>query len=146
VNSPDELPEQAASPEATASTQLPPEPNASMQEFYQLQQNLLVTTLVATGIIFLSVWVFYSLAIALNYLLGATTGVVYLRLLAKNVERLGRQSQKVGSSRLALLIALILVASQWNQLQIMPIFLGFLTYKAALIIYVLWTSFSPRLD
>lgn len=117
-----------------------------MQEFYQLQQNLLVTTLVATGIIFLSVWVFYSLAIALNYLLGATTGVVYLRLLAKNVERLGRQSQKVGSSRLALLIALILVASQWNQLQIMPIFLGFLTYKAALIIYVLWTSFSPRLD
>lgn len=111
-----------------------------MQEFYQLSQELLLWTLALTGIIFISVWIFYSLKIALNYLIGACTGVVYLRMLAKDVERLGREKERLSQTRLALLIGLILLASQWNQLQILPIFLGFLTYKAALIIYVLRTT------
>ena len=115
--------------------------DSSMQEFYQLYQELLVTTLVLTAGIFSSVWVFYSLNIALNYLLGACAGVVYLRMLARDVERLGREKQQLSKTRLALLIALILLASRWNQLQIMPIFLGFLTYKATLIIYVIRVAF-----
>ena len=76
-----------------------------------------------------------------GYLIGACTGVVYLRMLAKDVERLGRSKKQLSQTRLALLIGLIVLSSQWNQLQIMPIFLGFLTYKAALIIYVIRTSF-----
>ena len=113
----------------------------SMQEFYQLSQELLAITLVLTGMIFICVWIFYSLNIALNYLIGACTGVVYLRMLAKDVERLGREKSQLSKTRLALLILLILLASRWNQLQIMPIFLGFLTYKATLIIYVVRTAF-----
>lgn len=113
----------------------------SMQEFYQLSQELLLWTLALGGIIFLCVWIFYSLNIALNYLIGASTGVVYLRMLARDVARLGREKQRLSQTRLALLIGLILLASQWNQLRILPIFLGFLTYKAALIIYVVRTSF-----
>ena len=112
-----------------------------MQEFYQLYQELLLGTLALTVIVFISVWIFYSVNIALNYLIGACTGVVYLRMLAKDVERLGGEKKQLSKTRLALLIGLILLASQWNQLQIMPIFLGFLTYKAALIIYVLRTAF-----
>ncbi|HBW30819.1 ATP synthase subunit I [Anabaena sp. FACHB-709] len=122
--------------------------NSSMQEFYQLYQELVLITLVLTGVVFISVWIFYSLNIALNYLLGACTGVVYLRMLAKDVERLGREKQSLSKTRLALLMALILLASRWNQLQIMPIFLGFLTYKATLIIYVVRVAFisdSPKL-
>jgi ATP synthase protein I len=115
--------------------------NSSMQEFYQLYQELLVITLVLTGVAFTCVWIFYSLNIALNYLLGACTGVVYLRMLAKDVERLGREKQSLSKTRLALLVALILLASRWNQLQIMPIFLGFLTYKATLLIYVVRVAF-----
>lgn len=114
-----------------------------MQEYFKLQQDLLKATLILTGIIFISVWVFYSLNIALNYLIGACTGVVYLRMLAKNVEQLGREKKRLSNTRLALLILLILVASRWDQLQIMPIFLGFLTYKAGLIIYVLRTAVLP---
>jgi len=117
------------------------EPAGSMQEFYQLSQELLIVTLALTGIIFICVWIFYSLNIALNYLIGACTGVVYLRMLAKDVERLGREKRQLSKTRLALLIALFLLASQWNQLKILPIFLGFLTYKAALIIYVIRTAF-----
>ena len=117
------------------------ETTESMQEFYQLSQELLAITLVLTAVTFICVWIFYSLNIALNYAIGACTGVVYLRMLAKDVERLGREKSQLSKTRLALLIVLILLASRWNQLQIMPIFLGFLTYKATLIIYVIRTAF-----
>lgn len=119
---------------------LPPASATAMQEYFQLQQNLLICTLVFTAVIFFSVWSVYSLNIALNYLLGACTGVVYLRMLAKSVAEIGRGRQRVGSSHMALFIGLMIVATQWNQLQVLPVFLGFLTYKAALIAYTLWTS------
>ncbi|MBD2022088.1 ATP synthase subunit I [Leptolyngbya sp. FACHB-36] len=112
-----------------------------MQEFYQLQQELLVTTVILTGIIFASVWATYSLNTALNYLLGACTGVVYLKVLARNVEQLGRGKKQIGKSQLAIFIGLIIVATQWNQLHVLPIFLGFLTYKGTLIVYMLRTLF-----
>ena len=114
-----------------------------MQDFYRLQQELLVYTLAFTGIIFISVWIFYSLNIALNYLLGASTGVVYLKMLARDVERIGSQNQKISKTRLALLIGLMIVATRLDQLQILPIFLGFLTYKISLMIYVLRSALAP---
>ena len=116
------------------------ESESSMQEFYKLYQELLVITLALTGVIFIAVWIFYSLNIALNYLIGGCAGLVYLRMLAKDVERLGREKQKLSNTRLALIVLLILLAGKWNQLEILPIFLGFLTYKATLIIYVIRTT------
>jgi ATP synthase protein I len=116
------------------------EPVDSMQEFYQLYRELLSVTFVITGIIFVSVWIFYSLNIALNYLLGACAGLVYIRMLAKDVEGLGAEKQKLSKTRFALLAIVILFASRWDELQVLPIFLGFLTYKATLILYVIRTA------
>ncbi|WP_346341639.1 ATP synthase subunit I [[Phormidium] sp. ETS-05] len=120
------------------------ETNASLQEFYQLQQRLFVYTLVMTAVIFASVWIGYDLHIAINYLLGACVGVVYLRMLARDVERIGQGERKLVPSRLALFIGLIIVATQWDQLEIVPIFLGFLTYKAAIVVYMLQTTLLPE--
>jgi ATP synthase protein I len=123
---------------------LPPEPNSSMEEFYSLQKYLFVVTMILTAIIFIAVWIFYTRNIALNYLLGACTGMVYLRMLAKNVERLGREKRQIGKNQLAVFVGVIVVASQWNQLQILPIFLGFLTFKAAILVYTLKILSTPQ--
>lgn len=108
-------------------------PRESMQDYYNLQNELYVVTLTTTAMIFVSVWIFYNLNTALNYLLGACTGVVYLRMLAKNVEQLGQQNRRLSKSRFAVFIGLIILATQLSQLQVLPIFLGFLTYKVALL-------------
>jgi len=144
VNTSDESPK-TETPTAEDLPQLPL-PSASpgaMDEYYQLQTELYVWTLGMTGIAFLSVWFFYSLGTGLSYLIGSCAGVVYLRLLAKNVEGLGRAKQRLGNTGLAVFIGVMIVAFQWKQLEIVPIFLGFLTYKAAIIAYVLRTTLTP---
>ena len=115
----------------------------SMEEYYQLKNRLLLVTLMLTVMIFGCVWWAYSLNIALNYLLGGCVGVVYLRMLAREVETLGGNKRSFGSTRLALFIALMIIATQWQQLSIMPVFLGFMTYKATIIFYVLPTTLIP---
>ena len=116
---------------------------SSMSEYYQLKQNLLLVTLSLTAFIFISVWITYSFDTSLNYLLGACVGIVYLSMLAREVEKIGSQKKGVGSTRLALIAGVIIVATQQQQLQIIPIFLGFLTYKAAIILYVVQTTLMP---
>jgi ATP synthase protein I len=109
----------------------------SMSEYYQLKHTLLIVTLALTGVIFGVVWVYYSLYVALNYLLGACFSLVYLNMLAREVERIGTFKRRIGPTRLALFVGLMIVATKWQQLQIIPIFLGFMTYKASILFYIL---------
>jgi ATP synthase protein I len=113
----------------------------SMGEYYQLKKTLLVLTLILTGVIFSGVWWNYSPNIALNYLLGSGVGLLYLRRLAKDVEGLSNENPNIGKNRLILFIGLIIIAAKWQQLEILPIFLGFVTYKVAIIIYMMQSSF-----
>jgi ATP synthase protein I len=111
----------------------------SMGEYQQLKRELYLITLAITTVAFVTVVFVYELRVALNYLLGAVAGVVYLRLLAKDVDRIGNETSKLSLNRMALFVGLMLVAAKWHQLQILPVFLGFLTYKVALLIYILRT-------
>lgn len=115
-----------------------------MREYYQLQRTLFLVFSGITAIIFVAVIFSYSLNTALNYLLGATAGALYLRRLAKDIEGLGGGNGSFGIGRLVLFIAPIVVATQWQSLHVLPVFLGFLTYKAAIVIYVVQTTLMPQ--
>ncbi len=129
-------PEDSLDPEPLES---PPESSSdrSMTEFYALRRELWVSTAVFGGIIFPVVWYLYGQNTALNYLLGAVTGLVYLRLLGRNVEQLGTEKLKVGQSHIAVLVGVLIFSTQLEPLHIFPVFMGFLTYKAALLLYTL---------
>lgn len=114
-----------------------------MDEYYLLKKSILIATLSIAAIIFFAVWLEFSLSIASSYLMGALVGIVYLRMLAKDVEKLSSDNQKVSSGRLALFVGMIVLATRLEQLSVFPMFLGFLTYKIAIIGYVLITSFMP---
>ncbi|NJN29550.1 MAG: ATP synthase subunit I [Synechococcales cyanobacterium RM1_1_8] len=107
-----------------------------MDEFYALRRELLFTTLAFTAVAFASVLAYYGSSVALSYLFGAAVGLYYLRMLAKSVEQLTSQ-KGLGKSRIALVAILVILAARWDQIQILPAFLGFLTYKLALIYYTL---------
>lgn len=114
-----------------------------MQEYYRLQEILLKYSLLLLGPIFLAVWFFYSINIALNYLLGAIVGILYLRMLFKDVEKVGAGQGRIGSKGLLIFSGLIIIACRWQQLHVIPVFLGFLTYKAAIIVYM-FESLLPK--
>lgn len=117
----------------------------SMREFYQLRNNLLLGTLFIGIVSFVLVWSFYSLNTSLNYLLGACFSLVYVNMLAREVERVGTFKKKIGATRLAVFMGLIIIATQREQLQVIPIFLGFMTYKAAILFYILPSSLLENL-
>ncbi len=132
-----ETPNQAQSQETPESEQ---PKSDSMKEYYKLKHTLLIVTLALAGVIFVMIWGYYSLTVALNYLLGACFSLVYLNMLAREVERVGTFKRRIGSTRLALFVGLMIVATRWQQLQIIPIFLGFMTYKAGILFYILPNS------
>lgn len=115
-----------------------------MKDYYQLQRTLLLLSLSLTGIIFVCVWTAYSLDTALNYLIGASVGIVYLKLLAGDIAKLGLVNKRMGTRGMGLFVILIVVASKWQKMHILPVFLGFLTYKFAIIVYMLTSVLTPE--
>ncbi len=126
-------------PEAEKSAQEPID--SGMNEYQQLKRELLIVIVALSLALFALVWLKFGLNIALNYLLGAVTGLVYLRMLAREVENVGGAKTKLNSNRLGLVAGVIILAAKVPELKILPVFLGFLTYKVALLIYaVRWAS------
>jgi ATP synthase protein I len=104
-----------------------------MAGFQRLQRRLLLATLVATALaVPLCLWLF-DLGTAASLLVGALAGLLYLRLLARSVSRLGVASKSLSKAQLLVPIALVLAAAKIPALQMLPALIGFLLYKPALI-------------
>jgi len=107
-----------------------------MEEYNRLKFKLLAITIASGIILGLAVWAWYGWNIALSYFVGALVGTAYFRMLTKGVDRLGTESNRLGFSRLGLFVLLIAIAAKSDQLEILPAFLGFMTYKVAVLVIV----------
>ena len=115
----------------------PPSPSdaspASNDEYERLQRRLILATLIATALAVPITALVFDLQTAGSALVGALAGVLYLRLLARSVSKLGNGSKKVGKLQLLVPVVLVMAAARLPQLELLPALLGFLLYKPALI-------------
>jgi ATP synthase protein I len=112
----------------------------SLDEYGDLKLKLLVITLIMSGAISLTVWGVCGSNLALNYLLGAVVGMVYLRMLSRDIDQLGQQQKLLSyskPSRFLLFTVLIVAAARAQHLHVLPVFLGFMTYKVAILVYTI---------
>ncbi len=105
-----------------------------MEHFARLQFRLMLATVVISLVAVLFASFYFDLFVARSLLVGAVAGLLYLRLLARSVARLGGTSRQVGRFQLVVPIVLIVSAARFPQLDLLPAFVGFLIYKPALIL------------
>ena len=123
----------------------PPSQVNSEGEYDKFRQHLLVTTLVTSLAICCTIVWFFPVNVVVNYAVGSLVGIVYLHMLGRGVARVGSASRSTGApARLGLFALLIIVATQVKSLEVLPIFLGFMTFKAALFIYAFQTLVPSR--
>jgi ATP synthase protein I len=121
----------------TDSVTAPPAIASGMEHYERLQRRLLVATALAIATaVPISGW-FYDGPTALSLLLGGVAGLLYLRLLARSVSRLGGDRRSVGKVQLLVPVVLVLASARIPSLQILPALVGFLLYKPALIVQAL---------
>ena len=113
---------------------------ASSEEYLGLQRRIFLTTLIVSLFAIVFSTVFFDSQTSISILLGAFSGIVYLRLLARGIGNLGKSKKSVGKIQLLIPVLLVLLVSKIPQLELLPSLLGFLIYKPSLIFQFLLDS------
>jgi ATP synthase protein I len=102
--------------------------------FLRLQRRLLLATLLLTLVVSLIAWPLFGASAARSLLLGGSCGLLYLRLLARSVARIGPESRSLGRFQIVVPALLVVAAARIPALELLPALLGFLLYKPALLL------------
>jgi len=79
--------------------------------------------------------IFLGFTFGFSIFIGSIAGIFYLRLLAKSVGKLGKESSGVSKLQLLVPVCLFIFASKLGSLDIFPAMIGFFIYKPSLIFY-----------
>ena len=109
----------------------------SFAEYVSFQRRIFKLNLVITSFAGIFAVIFFGLHSATSLLIGAFSGILYLRLLAKSIGSLGKTSSSVSKFQLLIPVVLILAVSKFSAIQLLPALVGFLLYKPSLIIQFL---------
>ena len=104
-------------------------------EYTKLQITILGITFIVSILIASITGIFLGFTFGLSLLIGALAGIFYLRLLAKSVGKIGKESTGVSKLQLLVPICLFIFASKLGSLDIFPAMIGFFIYKPSLIFY-----------
>ncbi len=105
-----------------------------MDEYGRLQRRLLLATGLVTLVVALATWWLFGGSTARSLLLGGCSGLLYLRLLARSVGRLGPDSRSLGRFQILVPALLVIGAARLPAIELLPALLGFLLYKPALLL------------
>ena len=111
-----------------------PVPPEGDDAYARLQRRLILATLIVSALAVPFTALVFDPRTAGCLLVGALAGVLYLRLLARSVAKLGNGSKKVGKLQLLVPVVLVLAAAKLPQLELLPALIGFLLSKPALIL------------
>ncbi|MEB3306702.1 MAG: ATP synthase [Cyanobacteriota bacterium] len=121
-----------ADPDPSATTVA--DPCDPLADYVRLQRRLQIATVVVSLIAVLIGWAIGGAEVAPSLLLGACCGLLYLRLLARSVSRLGPDSRSIGRLQLLVPCLLVIVSSRIPAIHLLPAFIGFVLYKPALLL------------
>ena len=104
-------------------------------EYTKLQLTIFGITFIVSILLALITGIFLGFTFGFSIFIGAISGIFYLRLLAKSVGKLGKESSGVSKLQLLVPVCLFIFASKLGSLDIFPAMIGFFIYKPSLILY-----------
>ena len=108
---------------------------SKQDEYTKLQLTIFGITFIVS-ILFASITgIFLGFTFGFSIFIGAIAGIFYLRLLAKSIGKLGKESSGVSKLQLLVPVCLFIFASKLGSLDIFPAMIGFFIYKPSLIFY-----------
>ncbi|XP_078431378.1 ATP synthase protein I-like protein [Wolffia australiana] len=130
----------------------------SREQYFKLKKKMQVLTLGIGGVGLVSAYVSYSPEIAASFGMGFLGSLAYVRMLGNSVDSLadgagGLVKGAAGQPRLLVPVVLVMVYNRWNEflvpdhgfihLELIPILLGFFTYKAATFVQAIEEALTP---
>ncbi|KAI5054938.1 hypothetical protein GOP47_0030083 [Adiantum capillus-veneris] len=120
------------------------------QDYAKLKGDLQTLTAIFGGAGLAVCYTSYSSEVALSYGVGLLGALAYIRMLGNSVDSMGQTNRQgavsaaIGQPRLLVPVVLVMVFNRWNgviapeynllHLQLIPILVGFFTYKAATVV------------
>lgn len=108
--------------------------NSSLGEFYKLQVGSIFSTLVLSVLAGAIAAIFFDFHTASSLFVGGLSGALYLWLLARSVEKLGKDSRNLSKTQLLVPVVLCVAASRLSYLDLLPAIIGFFLYKPAVLL------------
>ena len=104
-------------------------------EYTKLQLTIFGITFIVSILLASITGIFLGFTFGFSIFIGAIAGIFYLRLLAKSIGRIGKESSGVSKLQLLVPVCLFIFASKLGSLDIFPAMIGFFIYKPSLIFY-----------
>ena len=104
-------------------------------DYTKLQLTIFGITFVVSILLASITGIILGFIFGFSIFIGAIAGIFYLRLLAKSIGKLGKESSGVSKLQLLVPVCLFIFASKLGSLDIFPAMIGFFIYKPSLILY-----------
>ena len=104
-------------------------------EYSKLQITIFGITFIVAILVASLTGIIIGYTFGFSVFIGAVAGIFYLRLLAKSIGKIGKESNGVSQLQLLVPVGLFLFASKLGSLDIFPAMIGFFIYKPSCLLY-----------